>query len=917
MRLRLVPPFLLLFLILGACSSPLTEDELLIRASTALAAGDVAAAELDVKTALQQNPNSAAARSLYGKIYLRQMDPLTAAGEFERSLAASASKSTLLLMAQALVQAGESAELLSEYDVGAYFSISSDPEFQAVLARAYLGQVDYENARAALVAADDSDSDYTDVTRAMFALQLDKDSEAAKTLLTSVVKRSPENAHALSVLGILATREGDRDAAEEYFSKASKANPYRLGDRLQLVDTQIRLGKDEAADRDLAQLEKLIPNYPVVNFLRGQLYFDDGEYENAISAFSQVLTVNPQHPSALLLSANANVRTRNLSTARRQFTQFLSLQPGHRQASLGLANVMWQLGEPDKTESIARDILKEHVMDIRALGFLAMALSAQGMNAESAQVYSQIAELQPESIEARMALGSQQVVAGDAVAGIEQLEAAVNLDPTNSTARERLIAAQLSIGNIPAAEEAARAYKELTADSARSSVYLGRVLLQSQNLRGARAAFDQALTIDPGNVVASGGIATLEVLDNNFQGAIVTLESALRANPGDLPTSMNLAIVLEQTGELEKMQQTLQAAMASSPQALEPRLALARAALGQNRPGEAINLITPVVDSNDRDYRVHQLLAGSYLLTGQPEAAESSARRLYQLRGQDPEVLVLVARVEAANGRLEVAELRLAEALEAVPNSIEIRKMLVEVLIKRGKREQAADEVGMLPVATQNEADVVALRGRLALSAGDAVGAKALFEQAFEQARTSTNLALLTTARWSLGERSEAIGDLERWVQEYPDDLLVLSLLASRQVEAGNSDEARRHYGTLVQRQPENVQALNNLAWFTRETNTEMALDYIARADKLAPQSPQVKDTYAMVELERGEYSRALALNDKALEGAPGDPDIRFNRAQILMRAGRSDEAREVLAELAAGPAFASQAAATELLQSL
>ncbi|MDB4476026.1 PEP-CTERM system TPR-repeat protein PrsT [bacterium] len=904
-------------LTLSGCSSPVSEAELVARASEAIANGDLAAAELDVKTALQQNPENAAARSLYGQIYLRQINPSSAVIEFERSLESSPSNATRMLLAKALVQAGESAELLSEFDLGAYASISSEPEFHAVLARAYLAQTQYEKARAALASASEAGNEYVDITRAVFALQLDNDSDGAKSLLHDVVERSPANAHAWSLLGIIAINDEDRDAAEEYFAQASIANPYRLGDRLQLVTTQIRLGKGEAADKDLAQLEQLIPNYPEVNFLRGQLYFDAGDYENAIDAFSQVLSVNPSHTGALLLSANANVRQQNLATAQRQFSQFLSQQPGHLQASLQLADVWWQLGEPDQTEAIARDILKEHKMDVRALGLLAMALAAQNMPAESAQAYQQIAELQPESAETLVALGSQLLVSGEAEAGIDQLQAAIALDPSSAPARERLIEAQLSVNDVTAAEEAARDYRVQAPESPRSAVYLGRVLLQSEDLSGARLAFEEALEIDPGNIGASGGMAALAILDDDVEGAIDAFRVALNANPGEVVTSMNLAVLQEQVGDMAGMQETLSVAVDVNPKAVEPRLALARYELGQRQPAEAINLINPVKESHESDYRVHQLLARAYMVSGQPEAAANSARTLLALQGDDPNVLAVVAQVEIVNGRPDVAESHLLKALETRPESSDLRKMLVSVLIQQSRAERASEEIAKLPKDVRNEAAVVVVRGRLALAAGDPAEAKALFQQAFEQDRSSVNLVFLATAQWMAGDRVEVFDALESWLGDYPDDVLVLNELASRKLESGSEDEAEQHYRTLLALQPENALVLNNLAWLLRTTDVEEALDFIARADRIVPNSPQIKDTYAMVELERGKFERALNLNQKAIDSAQGDRNIRFNRAQILSRAGQKDEAVDLLRELVAGPAFASQADAKALLDTL
>jgi putative PEP-CTERM system TPR-repeat lipoprotein len=902
---------------LAACSSPLSEEELVARASESLAGGDVAAAELDVKTALQQNPDNAVARSLYGQIYLRQINPAAAIDEFERSLAAGENSDTRLWLAKALVQAGESAELVSEYEAGRFTPIEGNPEFSAVLARAYLSQTEFEAAREALAAADGEGNDYIDITRAVFALQLEKDREAAEALLAAVTERSPDNAHAWSLRGVLANAGGDRAAAETYYQKAAEANPYRLGDRLQLVTTQIRLGKGEAADADLARLEKLIPNYPEVNFLRGQLYFDAGDYENAIDAFGRVLTINPNHPGALLLAASANVRENNLVTAQRQYSQFLAQQPGNLQAALQLGSVYMQLGEPENAEQVARDTLKENEMNVKALGLLAMALSAQGMHADAAQVYEQVASLQPESADALVALGSQELVAGRADAGIERLRAAVALEPANSAARERLIEGLLATKQIDEAAQAAAAYIEQAPESARAAVYQGRVQLQQQDYDGARTAFERALTLEPGNIAASGGMAALAVLNKDLEGAREAFQAALEKNPGDLLTSMNLAVILEQEGDLEAMTRVLNFAVEANPEAAEPRIALARQALANNQPGEAIELLKPVEESSRMDARVQRVLAGAYLAAGQPESAQNSARQLLEIAPEDPGVLGLVARVEMANGRAEKAQAHLEKALAKAPQATELRKMLIETLVAQRQLEAATAEIDKLPEAVQAETPLLVLRGRLAIARGDAAGAKTLFAQAFEQQRNNINLAFLLGSQWALGEREAVITALREWLEEYPADALTRNELASRLLETGDEAGAEAEYETLLGLQPDNVLVLNNLAWLKRKDETDTALEYIRRADELAPDSAQVKDTYAMVEYERGDYRRALALNSKALEDVPGNPDISYNRAQILLASGEREAAIALLRDLVAGPAFASQGEAKALLESL
>ena len=104
------PPFthlvawLSLTLVLSACSPEATAPELLDRAMLAMERGDIRAAEIDVRTALQQSPEDSRARNLLGEIYFTELDPVAAAGEFERSLRASENEQIRIRYAQALLE---------------------------------------------------------------------------------------------------------------------------------------------------------------------------------------------------------------------------------------------------------------------------------------------------------------------------------------------------------------------------------------------------------------------------------------------------------------------------------------------------------------------------------------------------------------------------------------------------------------------------------------------------------------------------------------------------------------------------------------------------------------------------------------------------------------------------------------------
>lgn len=907
-----------LLALVTACSPSLTEEELLSRARAAFEAGDVAAAELDLKTALQQNVESPAARQLYGEIYLWQIKPDAAVGEFERALRGGDNADLRLLLAKALVQAGESGELVSEYEAGSYATLEGRGEFHAAVARAYLAQVDAEAGKALLDQISEQGNDYVDITRAVYALQVDKDVDAARETLLAVTQRSPRNAHAWSLLGIIANSKNDRAAAEEYFGKAAEINPYRLGDRLEQVNALLRQGKSQAAAENLASLERLIPKYPEVNFMRGQLLFDEERYKEAVDSFALVLQAQPTHLGALLLSANANIQIGNKISAQRQLSDFLSLQPGHLQASLQLGRLLLEDGQGQRAEEVARSARMANDGNPGPTELLAASLALQGRHTESAQVYQDLARMQPESSEALVALGTQQLVAGDSDAAIARLEEAVNLDPANGRAHQRLIEAQLALRNTDAALEASNTYREQAPGSPEARIYTGRVYLAMEDYDAARKEFDAALALDPGNTAATSGVATVAVVNEDLAGAREAFESALEVNPGDLASSMNLAMVLEQEGNTDEMVEVLRATMEANPDALPPRLVLAREAMNRRRAGEAINLLVPVQESSAKDFRLWQVLTGAYIMAGQLGPARSTVSKLLELRPDKvPSALALAAEVAARSGEAEEAQMHLDDALEAEPDSEPLRLMLVQTLLSQNKIVEAGEQLPFLSDEALERPAVVGLRGRLALMNGNAAEAEALLQRAFELQPATKTRVLLSAALWEQGREDEALEGMHGWLSTEPDDAVVRGEIAQLELIRGNESAARDEYAVLVEQEPDNSLVLNNLAWLMREENPDKALEYARRAQELAPGNAQVLDTLALVELTLGNTQDALGHINEALELAPDEAVLQLTKARILVGAGRTTEAREVLRAIIDGPESASHAEAQAVLASL
>jgi cellulose synthase operon protein C len=124
-------------------------------------------------------------------------------------------------------------------------------------------------------------------------------------------------------------------------------------------------------------------------------------------------------------------------------------------------------------------------------------------------------------------------------------------------------------------------------------------------------------------------------------------------------------------------------------------------------------------------------------------------------------------------------------------------------------------------------------------------------------------------------------------------------------------------YQRVLDQTPRESLALNNLAWLNYETgNRPKALELGRLAYEVAPNRPEIADTYAWILVEHGDVQQGLDLlarigNDKAA------PEIRLHYAQALARGGKTAQAVELARVLAASPVAAVSGPARTLLASL
>lgn len=108
-------------------------------------------------------------------------------------------------------------------------------------------------------------------------------------------------------------------------------------------------------------------------------------------------------------------------------------------------------------------------------------------------------------------------------------------------------------------------------------------------------------------------------------------------------------------------------------------------------------------------------------------------------------------------------------------------------------------------------------------------------------------------------------------------------------------------YEAVLEREPENITALQGLVNLTLQTNnTERAIPALIRLKELQPEEPTYPVLLARLQVEQGNFTEAIALMEEQLAQDPESMSLKTGLASVYVQAGQVDQAIQIYDELIA-----------------
>jgi len=167
-----------------------------------------------------------------------------------------------------------------------------------------------------------------------------------------------------------------------------------------------------------------------------------------------------------------------------------------------------------------------------------------------------------------------------------------------------------------------------------------------------------------------------------------------------------------------------------------------------------------------------------------------------------------------------------------------------------------------------------------------------------QTAHAAIVLASALTEATTFGEKNEAADAfLKSALDAHADDTKLLYAVGTLRAVQGRFDEATRLYRLVLEVEPKNIAALNNLAMMLAESPAGYveSLKLITQAIDIAGQHPGLLDTKGTILLYQGKAKEALFLLEAAAREAGQDARHRFHLAAAYHGAGDVLRAKQQL----------------------
>ncbi len=731
----------------------------------------------------------------------------------------------------------------------------------------------------------------------------------AASVFDQAVQEMPINSQGWILLGDARQRTEDFIGAQAAYRQALEFKPGSVDALRRLIQISIQLNQPEQAMKLIDRLRLLRPNDAVVY----QMYLGYmGRYGDARQALRLRLRLaesNPENQANRRAIAGLHVRLNEPDKARKVLEELLNDSPGDLSNLIAMAEYLYRTNDFVAGRKLLLEYLHGKGDQASATDWIAYAnfLRLARQNDEAKAAYRKAIELEDGDLRAASRELADWLFNGEEFGEAAELYHSVLSASTEKDDKvwRRYIDALI---NGEQYDQAAAQIKQFLGANERDyqiTMLEARLAERTDRLDEAGRLFDQAVALAPNNTTTYIQRARFRFGQESLRPQVIDdLNKVIQLAPTKvLPREMLVRWHLTRRDESAAIEE-LQRLIGVAPRYASARVQLANLLLSRRYLAQ----LNPLLDESERLFPNvpvwNQLRARMFTMQNRREDAVQRLADAYRLNKTSQNALAYIEGLLSIN-ETEQAEKLLRDYPQQVAETCEFQSLKARLLHLQGQSDLAGRSFELaVDLAKSNRGSIqFLLRNALAVLTIDEQ------ERFFREKRDADKSGILEIAFYQLwlntGEEEKidrAISGFRSLHRRQPENNLALRTLALACHQTGRTDEAVRYYLAILEKLPEDLTVLNNLAFLYADDldQAEKALPLARQAVEVAGNDPlqraNVLDTLGWV-LYRANRSAEAIQKLKESISLYSMKDNHLHLAQVYLEQGMHSQAREELSQ--------------------
>ncbi len=738
-----------------------------------------------------------------------------------------------------------------------------------------------------------------------------EDFKSAVIEYRNVIQMEPDNDIAHYELGETYMKLHQGPKALKAFKRAATLNTDNLKAQITMGNIHLQMREFLQARTIVANIREKHPENVDALHLLSAIQLKEHNPEAALETLEKAIKIAPENAMAHFFLAYFLTRQEiDLERAEEAFKKAVSLDSSNRNAYMGLCQLYAGNAEWNKVENVLLQVTKTPGIENRKFTDLAHFYESRKKFDLAEKNYLKAIESTPKAIMPHMNLAEYYVRRNQRDKAIKYMLNAITLKKDHPLLLTGLAQIYLQFDMIDEAEDTLDRVLKQHSKYVDAIYQKGRLMMRKSDYSGALNQFDAVIQLYPYNARAYyyRGICL-----KKQGGRKLPAQELYRAAAGlmDDPVAFESTMVKE----------NLLASIQLDPGLLDAHFMLTNIYLDEKNLLKAREHLEKIINISPDSVSALTLLGKVEILEGNIDIAEGVFQKIVDMNPNYARGQAQLGIIYQVMGKNDSAMEFINKAIKLRPENLSFLQYAVNLLAAQKRYDEAFEYIARFPLKEENNIDhahILNLKGNIFLKMGKIQSAAAHFKNAI-----GTNpdfldpyLALAEILRKN-NHITDAMTVYEKILQIAPSHIPTLNIVGYLYDIRGDWDKAETYYKKILEIDPQQAAAANNLAFIITETNGDLneAFRLVRMAREKTPRDPNVMDTMGWIFYKRGSYLNAVSELEESLSLNPDNALAHYHLGMAYYKLSKFDKAREHIRQaLKIDPNFKGMEIARSLL---